>query len=218
MAIIIKPESVAKERPSDFLEKIISGLDSTNEVDLIGLGDAVFLACSSVKQAIDLANIGISEIAVDYWDHPFLGRYEGIFFVLSKQKGTDQEAAVQEKDAGMDLSIAPVGQVIMVPKLESPNRIVIMALHKLRMHDRIKIIGAGGAINTAVSVALKLVKGNVAKDPIGIEAIVLSTVMGKGTDSKPTTGINIYLAKGTSTIYTEHHQQLLAMLSSGKPT
>ena len=64
--IIIRPTDVSSSKTSDFAEKIISGIMESGELDVIGVGDAMFLSCAAVTMATEIANVFIDEILHRY--------------------------------------------------------------------------------------------------------------------------------------------------------
>jgi len=188
---------------------------SEEKVYLAGIGQAVFLACTSTRLAGDLMAVSPEEVSINYVQYPSLGRFEAIVFTLAKGTYSAVASKMTELDGQINPSVGDAGQVIAVSKEGPASRMALFALFKLKRHDRIKILGAGGAINQAVSVALMLTRGQLAKTPVGIEFIGLTDVAAPSGDKK-TTGINIYLKKDLATTYPEEHLKIIEQIQSGQ--
>lgn len=185
-------------------------------VEVAGLGEAVFLACTSVHLAMDVMDIGISEISINYVQYATLGRFDAVYLLLSQTNRIDFKSQMASLDSQIQPGMGEAGGVITVAKNNQPARLALLALFKLRNHERLKIVGAGGAINQAVSVALMLTKGKLAKRPVGIEFVGLSDVADKDQPTKKTTGIEIYLKRDLTTSYSSQHLRAITLIQSGK--
>lgn len=162
-----------------------------------------------------MTNIGISEVSIDYFEHRVLGRFDAIFFTLTRGAGLDIDAQVRSLDEQIGANASEEGAQINIPKAVQTPKMALAAMFRLRKFDRIKILGAGGAINSAVSVALMLTQGRLSKVPVGIEAIGFAPVKGREGEAKMTTGISIYLRKNYATQFSTHHVELLEQLKTG---
>lgn len=187
-----------------------------DSIQIVAVGQAVFLACTTVHLAQELMDLEISEISIDYIEYPSLGRFDAIFFTLGKTHVIDFETKMKEIDEQIVLMPGERGQVITVAKDTQPAKLALLALFKLKNAERIKLVGAGAAINQTVSIALMLTKGKLARTPLGIEFMGLSNVLAKDAQSRATTGINIYLRKNQATSYSAEHAKLVEQLQSGK--
>jgi DNA-binding protein len=189
---------------------------SEDKVYLAGIGQAVFLACTSTRLAGDLMAVSPEAVTINYVQYPALGRFEAIVFTLGRASSSPAVSKMAELDGLINPSVGDEGQVVAVSKTGPASRMALFALFKLKRHDRIKILGAGGAINQAVSVALMLTRGQLAKTPVGIEHIGLTDVDSPTGENKKTTGINIYLRKDFATSYPEEHLKIIEQIQSGQ--
>ncbi len=113
----------------------------------------------------------------------------------------------------MKLNFDPDGQLIVISKSLSPDEIVPLCLSKLAKSALLKITAAGVSINRAASLALELTRGNIAKEPIGIRLLNLTTIQfQKGESKEIGTRIEIFLEKGIQTLYSEKHKQIMKLL------
>lgn len=210
--IIIKPEDLSKGSAYHFSDRIINELRTEKEISVVGFGNAIALSCMAVQLSSNIANVVIKGISFDYIGPPALS-IAGVIIVLGKDLGVDWNKTKKELDEKMKLDFGPEGQLLVVSKQLSPNQVIPMSLSKLAKSELLKITAAGTAINRAAMLALELTKGNIAKHPVGIELITLSTIEFK-TESGTVqgTGIEIYLRKGIQTRYTPKHKEILKML------
>jgi len=210
--ILIKPEDLAKGSAYRFSGQIINGLRKEKELSVVGFGNAISLACMAVQISSSIANVSVSELSLDYIGSPKLA-ISGIFFILDKESKINWDEKKVNVESKMKLNFERDGQLVVVSKKLSPDEIMPLCLSKLAKSDLLKITGAGVSISRAVSVALELTKGNIAKEPWGIKLVTLSTVPFKVEETTVFgTGIEIFLEKGSQTCYTEKHKQILKML------
>lgn len=182
------------------------------EMEIIGLSSAIFLTCSGVNMATDIANVNIGEICVDYVEVPIIGEFEAILIKVGIESTVDRKKRVEEEEKGMSLTTEREGQIVAVRRGDRLERLVTLALLKFQKVDKLKLIAAATAINDAVSFALKLTEGKVAKDPIGINFIDLQTIKSREDPSKKMTGISIYLEKGHKTVRSQWHKDFIKKL------
>jgi len=210
--ILIKPEDLAKGSAYRFSDMIINGLRKEKELNVVGFGSAIALACMAVQISLNIANVSVSELSIDYIGSPKLA-ISGIFFILDKESKINWDKKKTDIESKMKLNFDRDGQLVVVSKKLSPEEIIPLCLSKLAKSNLLKITGAGVSINRAVAVALELTKGNIAKEPLGIKLITLSTVPFKVEETTVLgTGIEIFLEKGVQTCYTDKHKQILKML------
>lgn len=208
--IIIKPEDLSTKDVTFFSQQIIRSMIKYEELDVIGISSAIFLACSAVNVSTNIANIYVNSLSLDYIDIPVIGKFEGSFFVLSREPKIDWTAERQKLDKEMKLTIEPDGQLVVVSRRVSPEKMITICLWKLSKFDLVKIIAAGTAINNAVAVALQVARGGISKEPVALRLVTLTTVPSKETTPpKPVTGIEIYLQKGMETTYDKRHLKIL---------
>jgi len=213
--ILIKPSDVLDRSSTSFSEKIISSIMSDGQIDVVGLGTSIFLACSAVNISTDIANVHIHEVTLDYIEFPFLGKSEVIIFTLKNApRGKHTQVMAKELNEKMKLTTERDGQLIVISRRQTIERTVQMCLWKLINFERIKLMAGGSAINNAIRTALVLAKGNISKQPLFIELISLEKFYrSRGDQTKPITGIHIYIKKGKEK-ESSKHKKLLASIKS----
>lgn len=196
--IIVRPDDVMNRRVTHFSQQIISSIMTMGEADVVGLGTAIFLACSGANISTDIANVYVHEISLDYVDIPILGKFEVILFTLkSTPLKKTLKSLAKEIDGELNLTVAPEGQLVVVSRRQSIEKMVTLCLWKMAKFDQIKIIAGGTAINNAAKIALTLSKGGISKKPTYIKLISLERLIRtRGEVEKPITGVQIYLGKG----------------------
>ena len=190
--IVIEPADVSL-KISDVTEGIISGIMDAGAVDVVGIGDAMFLVCSALNLSCEIAKIYINQIGFGYLEEPRWGKTAAIFAHLTQQESEDYEKLVAEEEQAMDNigdRTVSVGHEIPMEKL------VTRSLMALARFNEIKLIAAGGSINEAVSLALKLTEGQISKDPVGVKLIYLYSINMRNDPAKRISAISIYLKKG----------------------
>jgi len=70
----------------------------------------------------------------------------------------------------------------------------------LARFDEIKLIAAGGSINEAVSLALRLTEGQISKDHVGVKLIFVYSINMRNDPAKRISAISIYLQKGITAV------------------
>jgi hypothetical protein len=210
--ILIKPEDVIKGSSYHFSDQIINGLRTDKELHVVGFGNAIALACMAVQVSSNIANVSVKELSLDYIGAPALG-IGGIIIILNKEHEINWNQKKEILDEKMKLDFSRDGQLIVISRQLSGDQVIPLSLSKLAKSELLKITATGAAINRAALLALELTKGNIAREPIGIELAVLSTIQfGTGPTSVQGTGIEIYLKKGVRTVYTPKHKEILKML------
>lgn len=206
--LVIRPADTSL-KPSDVAEKIISGIMESEELDLVGVSNGINLTCASLNMAKDIANVYVNEIYLDYIDLPVLGKIEAISCKLGKKQEINYKKLVAEEEKGMQLTTDREGQIISVGGGIDLNKLLTICLLKLSKTEKLKIIAAGRAIYDAVSLSLKLTKGQISKEDVGIDLIDLYSIETRADPTKKTTAISIYLKKGCTTQYSRRHIDLL---------
>ena len=213
--ILIRPDDIQKGGSYRFSDKIINGFRKDDEIFVVGMGNAISLACTAVQRATKLAKGKISEISLDYIGSPKLG-IAGLFVVLDKESKRDLVSEGKELEKGMKLSFERDGQLLVVSNTLSPERAIPLALSRLAETDCLKISASGTAINRQVPIALELTKGNIANDDLGIILTILFTVQFEVSGKTiPETVMEIFIKKGCKTKFSKKHEQMLKMLTSG---
>jgi len=206
--VVVGPANVSL-KISDVTEEIISGIMDDGVVDVVGAGDAMFLVCSAINLSCEIAKIYINQIGFGYLEDKHLGKTAAIFAHLAQQESADFEKLVAEEEKVMDNigdRTVSVGHEIPVEKL------VTRSLMALARFDEIKLIAAGGSINEAVSLALRLTVGQISKDPVGIKLIYIYSINMRNDPAKRISAISIYLQKGITAEPTDFVKKLKSEL------
>jgi DNA-binding protein len=206
--LVIRPADTSL-RISEVAERIISGIMEAEELDIVGVSNGIYLTCASINMAKDIANVNVNEICLDYVDVPVVGKIETISCGLSKKQIIDYKKLVAEEEADMHLTTDREGQIISVGGGISLDKLLTLCLLKFSKTGKLKIIAAGRVINDAVSLSLKLTKGQISKEAIGIDLVDLYSIETKADPTKRTTAISIYLKKGCITQYSKRHTDLI---------
>lgn len=209
--IIIVGPTDGSLKISDVTEEIISGIMDVGAVDVVGVGDAMFLACSAINLSCEIAKIYVNQIGFGNLEDPHLGKSEAIFVHLAQQDSVDFEKLVVEEEKAMDNigdRTVSVGHEIPMEKL------VTRSLMALTRFDEIKLIAAGGSINEAVSLALRLTTGQISKDPVGTKLIYVYSINMRNDPTKRISAISIYLQKGITTEPADFVKELKKELSA----
>ena len=211
--LIVRPQDLSL-KVSDLSERVILGMMKAEELDIIGLNSAIFLTCSAINIATDIANVHVNELCIDYIEVPILGRLEAIFAAVGREPKIDIKSRIAEEEKGMNLTTDREGQLIAVWRGGKIERLVTICLLKLSKVEKLKVIAAATAINDAVSLVLQLTKGSISKVPVGISFISLSTIQSREDAQKKMTAISIFLKKGQKTEYTRRHRELVKKLKT----
>ncbi|MCW3996802.1 MAG: hypothetical protein NWE98_11730 [Candidatus Bathyarchaeota archaeon] len=210
-AIVILPPVVTL-KTTDIVEQIISGIVEAGEVDIVGVNDAVFLVCSAISMATEIANIHINDICIGNPQLPALGRTIALSVHLGQKQIWDYAKAAEKEDKEMQ---NVEEQTISVSRTATIERLLTISLLRLAKFEKIKIAAAGGSINDAVALALKLAKGQISKEIVGIKLVHLYPISMRNDLTKSIAAISIYLQKGLMTECTKKQSDLLKKLESG---
>ena len=82
--VIVISSSDFSLKTSDIVEKIISGIMEEGEVNIVGINDAAFLACSAITMAMEIANVSIDEISIENLESPKLAKTSAISAYLRR--------------------------------------------------------------------------------------------------------------------------------------
>jgi hypothetical protein len=209
--IIIVGPTDGSLKISDVTEEIISGIMDVGAVDVVGVGDAMFLACSAINLSCEIAKIYVNKIGIGNLEDPHLGKSEAIFVHLAQQDSVDFEKLVVEEEKVMD----NIGDRTLSVGHEIPmEKLVTRSLMALTRFDEIKLIAAGGSINEAVSLALRLTTGQISKDPVGTKLIYVYSINMRNDPTKRISAISIYLQKGITTEPADFVKELKKELSA----
>jgi DNA-binding protein len=206
--IAIRPSDTSL-KTSDVAEKIISGIMESGELDVIGVSDAMFLACSAINMTTEIANIFINETFIEPLEDSALGKVSAISAHLSQTENLDFKKLVEKEDKEM-----VEDQVVSVSRGISMDKLLTICLLKLSRYDKVKLMAAGGAINDAVSLALKVTTGKISKDAVGVNLVDIYSIVSREDKNRKITAVSIYLKKGVTTEYSKRHSDFLEKLKS----
>jgi len=209
--IILLQPADASAKITDIVEGIISGIMETGEVSIVGLNDSMFLVCSAINMATEIAKVYVDDIDIASLEVPVLGKVSAVSAHLSQKQAGDYSALAEKEEKSMT---DPAEQTISVSRAATMERLLTISLLRLAKFDEVKIVAAGGSINDAISLALKLTNGQISKDTIGIKLFHLYSIVMRNDPTKSIAAISIYLYKGLSTRYTKRQIALLKKLEN----
>jgi hypothetical protein len=208
--IVLKPAD-AQIKITDVVEAIISSIMETGEVNVLGINDSMFLACSAINMATQIAKVYVDDIDIAPVQMPTLGKVSVISVHLSQQAGDYSKWAEQEEKKLVDVA----EQTISVSRVSSIERLVTITLMRLTKFDEVKVVAAGGSINDAIVLALKLTGGQISKDPLGIKLFYLHSIIMRNDPTKSIAALSIFLQKGVSSRYTKRQNEVFKKLETG---
>jgi DNA-binding protein len=211
--IVIQPSDVSS-KTTDIVEEIISGILETGEITVIGINDSMFLTCSAINMATEIAKVYINDICIANLEIPVLGKSYAISAYLAQNQIWDYSKFAEQEEKEMK-DVAE--QTISVSRGNTMERLLTISLLRLAKFDEVRIVAAGGSINDAVVLALKLTSGQISKDPVGIKLIHLYSILMRNDPTKSIAALSIYLQKGISTRYVKRQSDLLKKLETGQP-
>ena len=208
--LVIRPAEAAL-KTGDVTECIISNILATGQVDVVGVGEAMFLVCSALNLSCEIAKIYLNQITLDTLDDPVLGKTSALFAHLSQEQIADTEKQALEEDKAMD----NIGERTISVGHEIPiEKLITRSLMALARFEEIKLIAAGNSINDAVSLAQKLASGQISREPVGVKLVYLYSINMRNDPAKRISAISIYMQKGISEKTAELmkilHQKILA--------
>lgn len=210
--VIILQPSDATAKITDVVEGIISGIMENGEVNVVGLSDSMFLACSALNMATEIAKVYIDDIDIASLNMPFIGKVAAVSAHLSQKQSGDYSALSEKEDKSMT-EVAE--QTISVSRSATMERLLTISLLRLAKYDEIKIVAAGSSINDAISLALKLANGQISKEPVGIKLFYLHSIIMRNDPTKSIAAVSVYLHKGLTTRYTKRQSAVLKKVESG---
>jgi hypothetical protein len=192
--VVISPQDVSM-KVSDVTEKIISGIMDSGELDVVGVGDSIFLVCSALNFSCEIAKIYINQLGIERLEYPGVGRTAAVFAHLSQNQSVDYEKVVAEEEKAMD----NIGERTISVGHEVPmEKLLTRSLMTLARFDEIKLIAAGGSITDAVLLATKLTSGQISRDALGVKLIYIYSINMRNDPAKKISAISIYLQKGAT--------------------
>ncbi|MCW4000515.1 MAG: hypothetical protein NWE93_09770 [Candidatus Bathyarchaeota archaeon] len=210
---IILQSQDANAKITDVVEGIICGIMDAGEVNVVGLGDSMFLACSAINMASEIAKVYVDDIDIAALEFPSLGRVPAVSAHLSQKTAGDYTALAEAEDK----KLADVTeQTISVSRASTLERLITICLLRLARFEEVKIVAAGGSINDAIALALKLTGGAISRDEVGIKLFHLHSIIMRNDPTKSIAAVSIYLQKGVTARYTKRQSELLKKLEMGQ--
>jgi len=203
--ILLKPTD-ASAKTTDVVESMLTDVLESGEVNVVGLNDSLFLACAAINMATDIAKVYVDDIDIASIEVPALGRVAAVSAHLSQKEAGDYAALAEREDKDLRDTTE---QTVSVSRVATVERLLTISLLRLAKFDKIKIVAAGGSINDAISLALKLTSGQISKDPVGIKLFHLHTITMRNDPTKSLATVSIYLQKGVTTRYTKRQCAVL---------
>ena len=181
---------------SDVTERIISGIMNDGVVEIVGIAESIFLVCSALNLSSEIAKVYLDQINFGYVDDVVLGKVPAIYAHVTQQETVNYERLVAEEEQAMD----NIGDRTISVGHEIPmEKLVTRSLMALARFDEIKLIAAGGSINEAITLSLKLESGQLTRDPVGVKLFYLYSINMRNDPAKKISAVSIYLKKGIAT-------------------
>jgi hypothetical protein len=210
--IIVLQPADASAKITDVVEAIISGIMETGEVNVVGINDSMFLACSAINMATEIAKVYVDDIDIAPVQMPVIGKVSVISAHLSQKQAGDYSRLAEQEEK----KLADVGeQTISVSRASTMERLVTITLLRLAKFDEVKVVAAGGSINDAIALAMKLSGGQLSKDSVGVKLFHLYSIIMRNDPTKSIAAVSIYLQKGVSARYTKRQSEVLKKLETG---
>lgn len=201
--IVVVSEDIEMTGPIDLSEKIIQGLTSSDNVDVVGIGSSIPRVVAGVDYSRRIANVNIQSISIDYFT--IVGKQEAIFFELS-QKDEQIPDVISEFERQGD--VVKAEQTIWVSRRDRIPSITHLLLQKLNRYPTIKIAGSGFAITIAIRGVLQVTTTGISRKPIGITGIRIDSIPRRADSKKRVAAIQIYLKIGEKTMYPQRHESI----------
>jgi DNA-binding protein len=210
--IVIMP-SDASAKTTDVVEELISGILEVGEVNIVGINDGIFLVCSAINMATEIAKVFVDDICISNLELPVLGKTSAISVHLTqKQAGDYSTLAKQEEQEMEDVE----EQTVSVSRAATMERLLTISLLRLAKLNEIRIVAAGSSINDAISLALSLTKGQISKDIVGTKLVHIYSISMRNDPTKSIAAISIYLQKGITRDCTKRQLDLVKKIENGK--
>jgi len=209
--IILLQPADSSAKITDIVEAIIADIMENGEINVVGLNDSLFLACSSINMATEIAKVYVDDIDISELEIPGIGKVSAVSAHLTQKQAGEYSALAEQEDKNMT-DIAD--QTISVSRASTFERLLTITLLRLAKYDKVKIVAAGGSINDAIELALKLTGGQISKDPVGIKLFHLYSIIMRNDPTKSIAAVSIYLQKGVTTRYTKRQSVVLKEVSS----
>ena len=210
--IVIMP-SDASAKTTDVVEELISGILTEGEVNIVGINDGIFLVCSAINMATEIAKVYVDDICISNLELPVLGKTSAISVHLTQKQAGDYAALAKQEEQEME---DVEEQTVSVSRAATMERILTISLLRLAKLNEIRIVAAGSSINDAISLALRLTKGQISKDIVGAKLVHLYSISMRNDPTKSIAAISVYLQKGISRECTKRQMNLFKKIESGK--
>jgi len=211
--ILLKPTD-ASAKTADIVESMLTDVLESGEVNVVGLSDSLFLACAAINMATEIAKVYVDDIDIASLEVPALGKVAAVSAHLSQKEVGDYAVLAEREDKDL---IDTTEQIVSVSRVATVERLLTISLMRLAKFDKIKIVAAGGSINDAIILALKLASGQISKDPVGIKLFYLHSITMRNDPTKSIAAVAIYLQKGVTTRYTKRQCAVLKEIEQTDP-
>jgi hypothetical protein len=209
--VVIQPSDISLTS-TDIVEKIISEIMQTGEITVVGINDSMFMVCSALNTATEIAKVYVDDIDIAGFEMPILGKACAISAHLAQKQTEDYSKLAEQEEKAMQDQIE---QTINVSRASTMERLITISLLRLAKFDVVKLAAAGGSINDAISLAVKLTNGEISKEPVGIKLFHLYSILMRNDPSKSIAAVSIYLQKGMATRYTKRQTEVFKKLAEG---
>ena len=142
--IVIRP-SDASSKTTDVVEELISGIMEAGEVDIVGIKDGIFLVCSAINMATEIAKVYVDDICITNIEGPVLGKTSAISVHLTQKQAGDYAALAEQEEQEME---NVEEQTISVSRAATMERLLTISLLRLAKLNEIRIVAAGGRLMT----------------------------------------------------------------------
>jgi DNA-binding protein len=106
-------------------------------------------------------------------------------------------------------------QTVNVSRAATMERLLTISLLRLAKYEEIRLAAAGGSINDAVWLALRLANGQISKDTVGTKLVHLYSIQMRNDPTKSIAAVSIYMQKGLSPIYSKRQSDLFKKVENG---
>jgi hypothetical protein len=161
--------------------------------------------------ATEIAKVYVDDIDIAPLEVTAIGNASVVSAHLSQKQAGDYGTLAQQEDAAMTEE-----QTVSVSRASTPERLITISLLRLAKFDKIKIAAAGGSINDAIALALRLAGGQISKEAVGIKLFHLYSIIMRNDPTKSIAAVSIYLEKGITTRYTKRQVEILKNLGTRK--
>jgi len=134
--IILQPED-AQAKITDVVEAIIAGIMETGEVTVVGINDSMFLACSAINMATEIAKVYVDDIDIAPIQMPVHGKVAAIAAHLSQKQAGDYAMLAEQEEK----KLTDVGeQAVSVSRASTMERLLTITLLRLAKFEEVKVV------------------------------------------------------------------------------